>query len=92
MGDGNPFRLIDVLSRHNVSYVIIDDHAVTMHGFIRATEDVDIVVLRSSANDAALFAALQELRAMWIGNELDPAAGRPKDLFDLANLPEAGEP
>ncbi|MBI2479197.1 MAG: hypothetical protein HYV60_11355 [Planctomycetia bacterium] len=42
---GTPFQLIDVFLKHNVPVVIIGGHAVTYHGFVRATEDVDVVGL-----------------------------------------------
>lgn len=75
MESGDPFRLIDVLAKHNVPLVIIGGHAVTYHGYVRATEDTDIVVKRSPEMDQALFAALREMNARWIGDELDPETG-----------------
>lgn len=47
MDSGNPFQLIDALSSHNVPFVIIGGHAVTFHGYVRATEDTDVVFRRS---------------------------------------------
>lgn len=44
MDNGDPFRLLDVLSSHDVPFVVIGGHAVTFHGFVRATEDTDVVV------------------------------------------------
>ena len=75
MESGDPFRLIDVLSSHDVPFVIIGGHAVTYHGYVRATEDTDIVFERSSAAEAALLDALQEVQACWISNEIDPDTG-----------------
>jgi len=75
MESGDPFRLIDVLSKHNVPFVIIGGHAVTYHGYVRATEDTDIVIQRASDGDRALLAALTEVRAQWISDEIDPATG-----------------
>jgi len=75
MDSGDPFRLIDVLARHNVPFVIIGGHAVTIHGYVRATEDVDVVVLRSTEVDQLLLAALTEVHARWIGAEIDPTTG-----------------
>src|SRR5688500_8097085 len=75
MESGDPFRLIDVLTKHDVPFVIIGGHAVTYHGFVRATEDTDIVVRRTPESDQALFAALNEMNAQWIGDEIDPATG-----------------
>ncbi len=75
MASGNPFRLIDVLRSHDVPLVIIGGHAVTHHGYVRATEDTDIVFLRSEPAENALHQALMELNAQWIGDEIDPRTG-----------------
>lgn len=75
MESGDPFRLIDVLSKHNVPFVIIGGHAVTFHGYVRATEDTDIVIQRTPDGDRELFTALTEINAQWIGDEIDPATG-----------------
>ena len=72
MDSGDPFRLIDVLSSHKVPLVIIGGHAVTYHGYVRATKDTDIVFLRTAASEAALLVALQQLSACWISDEVDP--------------------
>lgn len=75
MDSGDPFRLIDVLTKHDVPFVIIGGHAVTYHGYVRATEDTDVVFLRTEEGEAALLAALTELNSRWIGDEIDPATG-----------------
>jgi hypothetical protein len=75
MESGAPFRLIDVLIKHDVPFVIIGGHAVAYHGYVRATEDTDVVFLRSADAEAALCKALAELNARWIGNEIDPETG-----------------
>jgi hypothetical protein len=75
MDSGDPFRLIDVLTKHQVEFVIIGGHAVTFHGYVRATEDTDIVIRRTPEGDRALFAALSEAHACWISDEIDPATG-----------------
>ena len=75
MESGDPFQLIDVLTKHNVPFVVIGGHAVTFHGYVRATEDSDIVFLRSPESERSLLSALQELNAERIGDELDPSTG-----------------
>lgn len=75
MESGDPFRLIDILIKHDVPFVIIGGHAVAHHGYVRATEDADVVFLRSADAEAALYNALVELNARWIGNEIDPETG-----------------
>lgn len=72
---GNPFALIDVLLRHEVVMAIIGGYAVIYHGHVRATEDVDVIFDRSRPNEQALLAALTELEAFWISNEIDPETG-----------------
>jgi hypothetical protein len=69
------FAALDVLRRHDVPFTIIGGHAVVFHGHIRATEDVDVVWLRTPESELALTAALIELNARYIGEEIDPATG-----------------
>jgi hypothetical protein len=40
-------ELFDLLRRHGVDFVIVGGHAVNVHGYRRATEDIDIVWIRS---------------------------------------------
>jgi hypothetical protein len=75
METGDPFHLLDVLSRHNVPFVIIGGHAVTYHGFVRATEDTDVVLRRTPESELSLLDALAEVNASWIGDEIDPDTG-----------------
>jgi len=68
-------RLIEVLTRHHVPFVVIGGHAVNVHGSLRATEDTDILWIRSPDAEANLLTALRELDAQFIGDEIDPATG-----------------
>ncbi|HEX4124040.1 MAG TPA: hypothetical protein VHY37_04875 [Tepidisphaeraceae bacterium] len=68
-------QILSVLLRHGVRFVIVGGHAVIFHGFLRATEDVDVVWLRSLDSERSLYAALSELEARYIGNDIDPATG-----------------
>jgi hypothetical protein len=69
------FRLFDVLTRHGVPFVVVGGHAVNFHGFIRGTEDTDVLWIRSPAAEVSLRGALEELAAEYIGDEIDPATG-----------------
>jgi hypothetical protein len=69
------FKLLKTLTDHGVPVVVIGGHAVSFHGHIRDTEDLDVVWLRSEAAEAALLAALSTVNARWISNEIDPATG-----------------
>lgn len=75
MEHGNPFALIDTLIGHNLPLVVIGGYAVIYHGYVRTTEDVDVIFPRTPENEHALLAALSELEASWIGEELDPTTG-----------------
>jgi hypothetical protein len=66
-------ELLRLLERHGVPFVVIGGHAVSFHGHVRATEDLDVVWLRSTSAEAALLAALREAHAQWISDEIDPA-------------------
>ena len=72
---GDPFHLLDVLSNHDVPFVVIGGHAVTYHGFVRATEDTDVVFRRTPASELSLSDALTEVNAQWVGDEIDPGTG-----------------
>jgi hypothetical protein len=64
--------LFAVLNKHGVPFVVIGGHAVIAHGFIRGTEDHDIVFVRSPDAEQRLHQALVEIHARWISNERDP--------------------
>jgi len=68
-------ELVDVLRRHGVPFVVVGGHAVNVHGYRRATEDTDVVWVRSPAEEEALFRALTEVDAKYIGRDIDPATG-----------------
>lgn len=69
------FDLLRLLQQHEVPFVIVGGHAVTFHGYVRATEDVDVVWVRSPEAEAALLRALAAANARWIADDLDPATG-----------------
>ena len=52
------FRVFEVLRRHDVPFVVVGGHAVTFHCFIRATEDTDVLWIRSPAAEESLLNAL----------------------------------
>jgi hypothetical protein len=68
-------RLIEVLTRHGVPFVVVGGHAVNFHGSLRATEDTDVLWIRSPDAEAKLLEALRELDAQFISDEIDPTTG-----------------
>jgi hypothetical protein len=54
-------RVSSLLNQHNVHYLIIGARACWLHGYVRATMDVDILVPEDLGNHARIIAALSEL-------------------------------
>ena len=50
-----------LLNRHAAKYLIVGAQAAILHGHIRTTEDVDILIPEDEANHARVIAALSEL-------------------------------
>ena len=81
-------RLLEVLDRHKVAYVLIGGLAAVYHGSPFPTEDADITPQTDRANLESLAAALVELDAR-IRTDAEPAGlpfacdadsvGRPED-------------
>ena len=74
----NPFDLADLLSQRGVTYAIIGGHAVNFYGYLRSTEDIDIVFLRNASSELAVYESLAELGGFWITDETDPNTGLEK--------------
>ncbi len=68
-------EIFAVLKTHGVPFVIVDGHAVNFHGFVRATQDYDVVWIRRDESEQQLLRALNELDARYIGDEIDPISG-----------------
>lgn len=54
-------RVCSLLNRHGARYVIVGGHACILHGLVRTTEDVDLLVEDNDDNFARVIAALSEL-------------------------------
>jgi hypothetical protein len=78
MAPSDPEAILAVLAQAEVPFVIIGGHAVTFHGYIRTTEDADIVFLRNQQSERSLLNALQSIGACWVSNEKNPATGLEK--------------
>lgn len=75
MTEQDPLRFVDLMVEAGIPFVVIGGHAVNVHGFARATEDVDLLYQRSRDTDAQLCEVLDDINAFYIGNELDPETG-----------------
>ena len=54
-------RVCSLLNRHNARYLIVGARACWLHGYVRATADVDILIPEDLENHALVIAALSEL-------------------------------
>lgn len=68
--DNRVLRVCRLLNRHRVRYVLAGGVAANLHGSIRATKDVDVLVPKDRANMERLLSALAEL-PYGIATELD---------------------
>jgi hypothetical protein len=59
--DNRALRVCRLLNRHRVRYLLAGGVAANLHGSVRATRDVDILVPRDRRNMARLLRALGEL-------------------------------
>lgn len=66
------FDLLRALSEHGVEFVVIGGLAVSLHGYVRATKDLDVVPRPTADNAQRLWEALATIDA------------RPVELADLA--------
>ncbi|MDZ4804124.1 MAG: nucleotidyl transferase AbiEii/AbiGii toxin family protein [Candidatus Eisenbacteria bacterium] len=60
--------LLRELERHGVDYMVVGGIALTLHGIVRATEDIDLFVRAEATNVEKLKDAL---RAVWPDPEID---------------------
>jgi hypothetical protein len=92
--DGPPHdlgRLIEVLDRHRVEYLMVGGVAATGYGAERPTEDADCVVRRERANLDRLAGALRELHArLRVGGMSDAEARTLPVQIDATALDLAG--
>lgn len=58
-------KLLALLARANVQFILVVGVAVTLHGYVRLTEDVDILVESSESNLQRLLATLTSYGEGW---------------------------
>lgn len=65
-------RVCSLLNKHGAEYLIVGGYACILHGLVRTTEDVDVLVKDSEENFVKVIAALSELPER-AASELIPA-------------------
>ena len=54
-------RIVNALDKHRVKYALVDGYAVALHGAVRGTVDIDIVITRDRNAFKKAEAALQSI-------------------------------
>jgi len=54
-------RICSLLNKHHAQYLVVGARACWLHGYVRATMDVDILIPEEMQNHARVIAALSEL-------------------------------
>jgi hypothetical protein len=76
MSEGDPLlRLLSRFGEEGVEYVLVGGQAVRLNGFLRATEDVDVLVRPTRENGERVKRALDFLAS---ARDLDPAWFEPQ--------------
>ncbi|NQU10599.1 hypothetical protein HQ590_07410 [bacterium] len=73
-----------LLNRHEARYLVVGAQACVLHGLVRTTEDVDILIEESEDNYPRVIAALSEL-ADGVAAELTPADLRDNVVVKVAD-------
>lgn len=55
--------MLSALSAERVEFMLVGAHALAAHGFVRATQDIDLLVRPTPENAARVFAALRRFQA-----------------------------
>jgi hypothetical protein len=84
-GPLDPVRIFEALERNGVEYLTIGGVAVNVHGHVRNTRDVDILIEWTAENMRRLAVALDELDAKLFGVDADLLDVDPLDPEDLLN-------
>lgn len=66
--------LLELFEKHGVRYMLVGGFAVNFYGYMRTTQDIDLLVYPSATNAEATMAALVEFGF--------GGAGIPKDCFE----------
>jgi hypothetical protein len=83
----DPERILAVLDRHGVDYVMVGGFASQLHGARRQTYDIDFVPSATEANDDRLASALRELGArLRVAGLTDEEARQLPVTIDAATL------
>lgn len=72
--DSNYLDMLKCLNKAGVDYIMVGGWAVNLHGYVRATIDLDIWILADLGNARKVYAALGEFGAPLVGVSPDDFA------------------
>lgn len=52
-------ELIELLEKHGVRYMLVGEHAVNYYGYVRSTQDMDLLIYPSHENAEKVMASLE---------------------------------
>jgi predicted nucleotidyltransferase len=83
-------RLLELcrsLDAHHAQYVIMGGTACNLHGLIRATKDIDVLVPKDVENAEAVLKALAEIQTFGMAKELDPEQVATRPITVIGDIP-----
>lgn len=79
-------RVCRLLNEQRAKYLIIGGIACNLHGLIRATKDIDLLIPKDVKNTESILEALQHL-TRGIARELDPSEVAQKSFTIIGDIP-----
>ena len=79
--------VVSALNAHNVKYLVVGGHAVSLHAEPRGTKDLDVFIKANEENSKAVFAALMEYGAPLGGLTHADFNDKPTSVFQMGAQP-----
>jgi len=79
-------EFLRLCAKHEVDFVVVGGYAVAFHGYVRATQDMDLFFRNSEANIPRLVQALREF-GMDIKESQISAFSDPSSIIQMGNPP-----
>jgi predicted nucleotidyltransferase len=80
-------RVCATLNRHEVKYLVIGGIACVLHGYVRATSDIDILIERTADNARRLLDALAEI-GWGLASEWRPEEVLARPITVIGDMPQ----
>lgn len=80
-------RVCRLLNKRGAKYLIIGGFALSLHGFIRATKDIDLLIPQDVTNTQTILEALKEGLVFGIAAEMDAEEVTHKPITIIGDTP-----